>query len=132
MTGPYNPEYARRYYQKNRDKILAQTKKYSEEHKAERDRKMLVWTKAYRCKLRRQIFEAYGCKCACCGECEEKFLAIDHVNNDGAIERKQYGAGVGLLRKIIREKYPDSYQLLCHNCNVGKHLNGGICPHKSL
>ncbi len=26
--------------------------------------------------------------------------------------------------------FPPGFQTLCHNCNIGKHRNKGICPHK--
>lgn len=26
----------------------------------------------------------------------------------------------------------DRYQLLCFNCNCGRHRNGGVCPHKGV
>jgi hypothetical protein len=32
--------------------------------------------------------------------------------------------------KIIRENYPPEYQVLCFNCNCGRALNGGRCPHE--
>lgn len=25
--------------------------------------------------------------------------------------------------------YPEGYQVLCYNCNCGKSINNGICPH---
>lgn len=84
---------------------------------------------AYKRKRRLLVYEAYGgIKCNCCGEDEELFLSIDHVNNDG------YKEGLNsqqLVDKLIRENFPEGYQILCRNCNYGKHLNGGTCPHVS-
>lgn len=87
-------------------------------------------------KLRVAVLEAYGGGCACCGEDEEKFLAIDHVNGGGNAHREKiFGkkniSGPMMYRWLRNQGYPkDEFQLLCHNCNIGKHHNGGICPHQ--
>ena len=81
-----------------------------------------------------QVFAAYGgYKCACCGETEVMFLTIDHVNNDGNVERKAglyRGNGTAFYQWLRKQGFPDGYQVLCMNCNVGKHKNGGVCPHQ--
>lgn len=91
---------------------------------------------AHRIKMRRAFFEMYGHKCACpgCNETLERFLTIDHVNNDGAQERKGKSDQSGILayREALREYRPDKYQVLCYNCNCGKRDNGGTCPHLGL
>lgn len=84
--------------------------------------------------LRRQVFNAYGgFKCACCGEENPLFLSIDHVDNDGAEMRKNgvHGrGGTAFYQWIRKNSFPGGFQVLCMNCNVGKHRNGGVCPHK--
>lgn len=67
--------------------------------------------------------------CACCKENKLIFLAIDHVNNDGAKHKKEGGFGGHLAEWLIKNKFPKGFQILCHNCNFAKHLNGGKCPH---
>ena len=94
--------------------------------------------KASRHRVKLDVLSHYGNKCACCGETEEFFLSMDHKNNDGAAHRKasfngpnaQFRGGTHIYLWIKRNNYPDSFQILCHNCNHGKHLNGGICPHQ--
>lgn len=79
---------------------------------------------------RTKILLHYGNKCACCGETIPEFLSIDHVNNDGAKERKELKlAGYKLYNHIIRTNYPSNYQILCRNCNWGKMICG-TCPHQ--
>ena len=80
-------------------------------------------------KLQTDVFFHYGNQCACCGEKEFSFLTLDHKNNDGADHRRKIGIGHVFYRWIIDNNYPDSIQLLCNNCNGGKHRNGGLCPH---
>ncbi|MCK5612109.1 hypothetical protein KAR91_60115, partial [Candidatus Pacearchaeota archaeon] len=60
------------------------------------------------------------------------FMELDHINNDGAKDRKVNGYGVKLMCRLKKRNWPkDKYQLLCSNCNQGKERNGGICPHKT-
>lgn len=81
--------------------------------------------------LKDSAYAAYGgYVCSCCGETEEAFLSIDHVNNDGAEHRRDVNRRK--IYKWLRDNgYPDGYQILCMNCNFGKARNGGVCPHKS-
>jgi hypothetical protein len=81
-------------------------------------------------KLRSEILNAYGGECSCCGEKESQFLAVDHINNDGAQHRKQIGGTGALYLWLKKNNFPkDRFQLLCHNCNMAKSLYG-ICPHQ--
>lgn len=87
------------------------------------------------------IMEHYGGTiCNCCGEKELKMLCLDHINNDGNVHREQIkgpnfktGTRTGSLMYnwIIKNNYPPLFQVLCFNCNMAKHLNGGVCPHKT-
>lgn len=90
-------------------------------------------------KLKDITYETYGgYVCACCGEKERAFLSLDHIQNNGADhrevisgKRRGNGTGKGLFLWLQRQNYPKGLlQVLCHNCNMGKHLNGGICPHQ--
>lgn len=79
-----------------------------------------------------QALDAYGGrKCACCGETTIIFLTLDHINNDGAEQRKKNkGAGRNLASYLRKRGYPTGIQVLCYNCNCGRYRNGGTCPHK--
>lgn len=83
---------------------------------------------------RAKLYAAYGGKCACCGESEMAFLSIDHVNNDGAEMRRDgvhSSGGTAFYQWLVKSGFPPGFQVLCMNCNVGKHRNGGVCPHQS-
>ncbi len=88
-------------------------------------------TKIRNFKLKVSVFEAYGgVKCNCCGEANIKFLTMDHINNDGNVHRQSNPeAGPGLYRWIAKNNYPEGFQVLCWNCNLGKAHNNGVCPH---
>jgi hypothetical protein len=98
--------------------------------KIESDRKS-----SYLAKLKNEIFKAYGgWVCACCGETERAFLTIDHIHNNGNQMKK---AGVHdrrpqpFYRWLKKNNYPEGFQILCMNCNFGKMMNNGTCPHKT-
>jgi hypothetical protein len=83
----------------------------------------------------KELVEAYGGKCQCCGEDTLLFMTIDHIFNDGANHRRKLGipgkSGIHIYRELKRLGYPkDRYRLLCFNCNCGRARNGGTCPHK--
>ncbi len=81
--------------------------------------------------LRGQILVAYGGRCKCCGESEPLFLNIDHVNNDGAQERRAgKSRGISFYRRVVQSGFPNTYQLLCFNCNCTRGFFGE-CPHVS-
>ena len=75
---------------------------------------------------------AYGGVCLCCGEEEKTFLQLDHINNDGHLDRRVHKTSCKLFARLKAAGWPkDRYQLLCANCNFGKLMNGGSCPHKA-
>lgn len=78
-------------------------------------------------KYREQIIEHYGSKCSCCGNSNLAALAIDHVYGGGCKHRKQ---GLAIVTQIVRSGFPNSYRLLCHNCNHSARMGGGVCLHK--
>ena len=86
--------------------------------------------------IRMQILEHYGASCACCGEQQVLFLDVDHIDNNGAEHRRSIShegfSGTTFYRWLVRNHFPDGFQLLCRNCNWGKHRNGGVCPHKEV
>lgn len=91
--------------------------------------------------VRRQVLNAYGgMKCNCCGETEEQFLTLDHINNDGADHRRELlgrktgkvpGVTGNLYGSLKKKGFPPGFQVLCMNCNFSKFRNGGICIHQA-
>lgn len=82
-------------------------------------------------KRRALVISHYGSQCACCGESQDVFLALDHIDGGGNKHRKELKSK-SLWDWIIKNNFPDGFQVLCHNCNAGKYRNGGVCPHKGL
>lgn len=84
-------------------------------------------------KIKRQAILHYGDRCSCCEEAEMDFLTLDHVNDDGAEHRRETGKqGSNFYRWLVKNNFPDDYELrvLCFNCNNGRRVAGGVCPHK--
>lgn len=83
--------------------------------------------------LRKELIEAYGGKCACCGEPRPEFMTIDHIggaNRDVDVERGCKITGYRLYFKLKSLGFPkDCYQLLCFSCN-GSIGAWGYCPHE--
>lgn len=103
-------------------------KKY-EQYREKTREKVVKRNSERRKQLREEVITAYGKKCVCCGETEPKFLAVDHIYNDGAEHRKQVKTK-SIYLWLKRNNFPkDRFQLLCHNCNFSKGLYG-CCPHQ--
>lgn len=88
--------------------------------------------------LKLEIMMAYGgCKCACCGETNHIFLTIDHMDGNGSKHRTEIfgksrsSGGALFYRWLKNNNFPSGFQVLCYNCNIGKHRNGNVCPHKT-
>jgi hypothetical protein len=138
-----------RYKKAHRDAILKQKRQAYRKNPQENAERSMLWrkknpekwrklmresNKRLRDRLRSEMLEAYGGKCQCCGETEKLFLELDHIDNDGKVDRETGdGGGVKLLGRLKKKGWPkDKYQILCSNCNQGKRRNGGVCPHKEI
>lgn len=87
--------------------------------------------RALRRKKREEALRAYGGECACCGEAQYEFLALDHIEGGGGRERRELQVwGSAFTAHLTREGFPPGYRVLCHNCNsaLGYH---GYCPHST-
>lgn len=93
---------------------------------------MQKYHQKYKERLKSIVFDVYGWVCSCCVEKNISMLTIDHVNNDGYLDRRKKISGTSMYRKIIIEKFPTKYQILCMNCNWSKKILGGICEHKTI
>lgn len=101
----------------------AESRKWQHEHKEWRRENV---NKKYR-ELRDAVLDNYGGKCSVCGFDDRRALCLDHVNGNGLKERKLTSAA-SIMRRIIREGYPDDYQILCANCNLIKAIEKREIP----
>ena len=77
------------------------------------------------------IYKHFGSKCSCCGETDIRAMSLDHINNDGYLDKvsetgkKQITpAWYARLRTLIEanEPLPRDLQMLCFNCHAKKDL----------
>lgn len=87
--------------------------------------------RARRRSRRRIVIAGYGNACECCGESQYDFLTIDHVNNNGSEERAAGMTQETLYKHIIESRFPQTYRVLCYNCNCGR-ARLGVCPHETV
>lgn len=95
-------EYNRLYREKNR--LIIREKK-----------------KAMRMGMKLTVLNHYGKQCKHCDFDDIRALQIDHINDDGAEERKSLGgkqiSGWRFYDILIKRGLPEGYQTLCANCN---------------
>lgn len=88
--------------------------------------KRKIYLKNQALNIKDQVINAYGGKCTNCNEAEIYFLSLDHINNDGYKDRKNY-SGIGFYRKLIKNQFNQkNLQVLCFNCNCSKSLYSDI------
>lgn len=68
-------------------------------------------------------------ECVGCGETDENALTLDHVRNDGHLERRKEGFRGSVYTRLRLEGfpgYPDSLVTLCASCQLRKVRNQGV------
>ena len=74
-----------------------------------------------------QALTILGGKCVVCNQTDYMYLVLDHVENDGAEDRRNGFTSAKMVRGIIDGTYPtERIQILCANCHNAKHRNGGV------
>ena len=70
-------------------------------------------------------------QCACCGELIYEFLQIDHMNGRTSWGHSSKFSGRQLYDWLIKNDFPQGFQVLCGNCNFAK-AKYHICPHQVI
>lgn len=117
-----NTSWTKAYHKKRHASNMADPAK-----RAARNLRMVEWGRS----LRRRALAALGTACFCCGEAQEQFLDIDHMNNDGKLHRRIPGYNAYDFYRRIAAGETSGLQILCSNCNNGKRRNRGVCPHEA-
>ena len=93
-----------------------------------------MWGQINDRKIKLSYIKGYGGRCYCCGESQEEFVTMEHAKEDrGSHSRRLKAEGKpfnarGMMQDAILLNFPDTYQLLCMNCNFAQ-KNGSPCPH---
>jgi hypothetical protein len=117
----------REWDKKNKDYIKNYSReRYKSTYVFKKD-KILIYARNKNYNNRLEVIYWYSdglMKCNVCGETNYEFLAIDHINNDGYKHRrdelKKYSNNI--INYCIINKFPEGYQILCHNCNQIKRI----------
>lgn len=138
-------ELSSEYYRSNHARMILQHKEYRDPHRVEVRERQARYRSGHREAIRKsnrdstrqrvvqtriELFRVYGNSCQCCGEANERFLTLEHVDGGVTHERERRGP-VAIMRDAIRANDPARFKILCFNCHMGMHSNGGICPHKA-
>jgi hypothetical protein len=119
--GKYVCRDCRKKHDKYRKETLGQTYEYSADNEPEKWEHKKRVAKIRRLRNKLEMIEAYGGECSRCGEDHPLFLVLDHINNNGHLER--VGNGDDFIQYLHSLGYPGrgtQLQLLCHNCNAEK------------
>lgn len=78
---------------------------------------------------RKEFLNMYGNRCVCCGETTYEFLTLEHKL--GQRGKKKKDTSHKAYCDATRDYNPDTYEILCYNCNCSKGRYG-YCPHHNL
>lgn len=78
--------------------------------------------------MRLAVFAVLGNKCTCCGEARNSMLQVDHIHNDGRLEKRSSRSYYTLLAVLRAANPHERFQILCANCNISKAILGQ-CEH---
>jgi len=129
-------EYRKNY--KEEQKIINKNWREDNKEKIKEDRqknkeKKNAYYKQHSNLTKKQAFLHYSngvIQCACCGELEEDFLTLDHIDGRKKWNHNKSFVGGKLYAWLVKNNYPDGFQVLCYNCNCAKGKLG-ICPHQN-
>jgi len=119
----------KKHYADNRHRFLEYARKYrnshpkkSGEYYKENREKIVENNRRRKYKLKLKAFNKVSStiKCKLCSFEDDRALCVDHINNNGADDRRIGLSGEHIYRKIIemtKEEVRQEYQLLCRNCN---------------
>ena len=137
----YQKKYNATYYSTPESKAKRSTpeyKAYLKKYQKKNDDQRLKILQAYSKRLSNSDVPC----CNCCGLNDHlDFLALDHVLGKKQMDSMPELVAIGysstlennkLKDWIIRNNFPDGFQILCHNCNFAKGYprNNGKCPHE--
>lgn len=129
MTKEQKKAYDKVYLQKNKERISRQKRAYRETHKEELKAYFRVNGRKGRIEIKIEVLSHYGpnrklqCAWENCEVVDMDMLTLDHVNDNGALERKILRrGGANFYRSLKKKNYPSGYQTLCANHQLKKEL----------
>lgn len=129
-------QYSKDWSVANKDLIRISHHKSYYNNLEERRLYTLIHNKNRRLRVKQIVIAHYSKnlnECNCCRENIFEFLTLDHIHGGGNAHRRELKlkAGVQFNNWLIKNNFPEGYQILCYNCNTAK-AQYGICPHINL
>ena len=117
----------KRYYQRNKRKILARTALWlKKNHSTPRYRRLhRIRLRRHWTKHRKRVVELLGGECRRCRFTDFRCLQVDHVRGGGNKEARRFGRHAIWSRIVRWGSGRNRYQLLCSNCNWFKRYERG-------
>ena len=111
----YFKKYNKKHYQENKEEIHIKSSRYYQKHRDEISKQKMERQQ----KIKKEIILHYASeiKCQRCGFSDMRALSIDHINGGGVKHKKKLKLlGFDFYRWLIKNNYPEGYQVLCMNC----------------
>ncbi len=88
-------------------------------HSPARLAKQAAWLKSTYYDLRSSLYDIVGRKCVWCGHDDVRVLEFDHIDDDGAKDRREFQGARSMLDYYVTrpEEARVRLQSLCRNCN---------------
>jgi 5-methylcytosine-specific restriction endonuclease McrA len=106
--------------------VIDQKKQWQKTYRENNKDKLREYARTRRRALKTEALNTYGTACAVCGFDDIRALQIDHIHNNGNIERKALGgqqvSGWRFYEHLKKLGWPSGYQTLCANHNLIKHF----------
>ncbi len=106
---------SKKWRKRNPDKV----KNYSAKRRKQNPEYYSEARKRSRLKAKSDAISAYGI-CPC-GVHDHRILTLDHIGGGGSNDRPNKSAG-NMWFKVRKLNYPDSFRVLCFNCNFKDHI----------
>jgi len=114
-----NRERYKKWYEANKEQARKKKRENMRRYRAENPTKYAEQSRKAKRKIRDQLFDIYGDTCKECGFDDKRALTLDHIQNNGNVERKELGER-GVYQRARDNYLPNEYQILCMNCQFIK------------
>jgi hypothetical protein len=128
-----NPKYLQIFTEEQKAKGLERLKAWAVVHPERTKQAIREWQvknrwreSVARLERKQLVIDTYGGKCVWenCGITDIDLLTIDHVEDNGAQDRKEKGhiTGDKMCRLLVKLNFPSGFQILCANHQLKKQV----------
>lgn len=124
-------QYQRQKHQPCRE--ISHLRPYHNEYRKSHHEQIKLSQQKQRRKVKTEIISHYSPNLSCvrCGFNDIRALSIDHIDGGGKRQKEEIGVsrigGIGFYRWLIRNNFPEGFQVLCMNCQFIKRIENHEC-----